>query len=70
MDKVIAETREIVGRMDERLKAVQDDVTEIKEDYKPRLRRVELRQHWVLGAGVAVAALVTGAWHWVKNGLQ
>ncbi len=68
MDTLIAETREIVGRLDERTRAIQEDVAEIKKNYGPRLRRVENRQHWILGGGAAVAALAVGAWRWIKEG--
>ena len=67
MDKIIAETREIVGRLDERTSVIQEDVAAIKKDYGPRLRKVENRQHWLLGAGAAAAALATGAWQWIKD---
>ncbi len=67
MDKLIAETREIVGRLDERTKATQEDVAYIKNDYGPRLQRVENRQHWLLGVGAGAVALVAGAWQWVKS---
>ena len=68
MDKIIAETREIVGRLDERTKTIEVDVADIKRDYGPRLRKVEGRQHWLFGAGAAVVLLATGAWHWIKEG--
>lgn len=69
MEKIVAETREIVGRLDERTKAIHREITAIRADYVPRLRKVENRQHWLLGAGAAAAALVTGAWQWIKEGL-
>lgn len=67
MDTLIAETREIVGRLDERTQAIQEDVTEIKKDYGPRLRRVENRQHWLLGAGAVIATGIAGAWRWLSE---
>lgn len=68
MDTIIAETREIVGRLDERTRAIQEDVTEIKKDYGPRLRRVENRQHWLLGVGAVVTMVMVGAWRWITKG--
>ncbi len=67
MDKQIAETREIVGRLDERTKTIQQDVADIKKDYGPRLRKVEGRQHWLLGAVAVIAIGVAGAWHWLSE---
>ena len=64
----ITEIHEIVGRLDERTQAIHEDVTEIRKDYGPRLLRVENRQHWLLGAGAAAAAVVAGAWQWIRGG--
>jgi hypothetical protein len=55
----LTEIRDIVVRVDEQVKAIRKDVTEIKEDHGPRIREIEKKQ--AKGRGIIIALLGVSA---------
>lgn len=76
MDTPMVEIKIEVARLCERVEGLTKAVNESLErgseklnDHEKRLRTVERRQHWFLGIGAGVAAIVSGAWQWLRDGL-